>query len=211
MPELQDAIVHVGVPGLSGGGVTSGELATALAATAPTGATYITQTAHAGLSAEQALSSIASLPGIAKINADGSISKATGADLPSHNHTGVIYDRQFIIDGGGSTITTGIKGDFRIPVASTITEWNLFADQSGSIQIDLWRDTYTNYPPVNADSITGSAPISMTSVDHYAVATAGLTGWDTTLDAGDIIRVNVDSVTSIQRVTLVLWLTRTIS
>jgi hypothetical protein len=209
MPELQDAIVHIGVPGLNGGGVSSGTLASGLATRAPMGATYITQTANAELTAEQALSSLST--GLVKVTTGtGVLSTAVGADLPSHSHTGIVVDKQMIIDGGGSVITTGIKGDFRMTHAATITEWNLFADVSGSIQIDLWKDAYGNYPPVDADSITGSQPISMSGVSYYAVSGTGISSWTKSLASGDIIRINVDSASTITRVTLVLWMTRTI-
>lgn len=209
MPELRDAIVIIGVPGLNGGGVTAGQLATAVADTAPKTATYITQTANATLTAEQALSSLST--GIVKVTTGtGVLSTATGADLPSHNHTGVVYTKQMVIDGGGATITTGIKGDFVIEVSSTITAWHLYANQTGSIQIDLWNESYLNFPPTDADSITGSEPVAMTTNDHFAGTGTGIDSWDLSVSAGDIIRVNVDSVTSIQRVTLVLWLTRSI-
>lgn len=35
---------------------------------------------------------------------------------------------QFVIDGGGSTITTGVKGDIYFPFAATINEVELLAD-----------------------------------------------------------------------------------
>lgn len=113
----------------------------------------------------------------------------------------------FIIDGGGSAITTGVKGDIKLPeYAGTITKWTLLADQSGSITVDLWKDTYANYPPVVGDSITASAKPAI-SADTKAQSST-LTGWTTSFAAGDIIRVNVDSATTSTRVTLVLDITR---
>jgi hypothetical protein len=46
-----------------------------------------------------------------------------------------------VIDGGGAVIATGVHGDLRIPFACTITKATLLADQSGSIVIDVWKDT----------------------------------------------------------------------
>jgi hypothetical protein len=48
----------------------------------------------------------------------------------------------FFIDGGGSTITTGIKGDIEVPFNCTLVSWSALADASGSIQVDIWKDTY---------------------------------------------------------------------
>jgi hypothetical protein len=112
----------------------------------------------------------------------------------------------FVIDGGGATITTGVKGDITIPFACTITEWTLMADQSGSIQIDIWKDTYANYPPTVADTITASAKPLISAATKGQSST--LTGWTTSVAAGDTLRFNVDSVTTCQRVTLSLKVTR---
>lgn len=106
------------------------------------------------------------------------------------------------IDGGGAAITTGQKGYIEIPFACTITAARSFADQSGSIVVDVWADAYNNYPPVDADSITASAPITISAATKSQDTT--LTGWDTTLAAGDILGFNVDSVSTITRLTIVL-------
>lgn len=112
----------------------------------------------------------------------------------------------FIIDGGGSTITTGIKGDLEIPFACTITAATLLADQSGSIVVNIWKDTYANYPPTVANKITASAPPTISSAVKSQDTT--LTGWITSISAGNTLRFNVDSVTTIQRVTLSLKVTK---
>lgn len=108
----------------------------------------------------------------------------------------------YIIDGGGSEITTGVKGDLIIPFGGRITEWTLLADQSGSIVMDVWKDSYGNYPPTSTDSITGSAQVSITS--NVKNQSSTLTGWTTTIAANDILRFNVSSISTITRVTLTL-------
>lgn len=113
----------------------------------------------------------------------------------------------FIIDGGGSTITTGVKGYLEIPFACTINRATALADQSGSIVVDIWKDTYANYPPVDADSITASAPVTITTATKSQDAT--LTGWTTAIAAGDILGFNVDSITTCQRVTISLRIIKT--
>lgn len=106
------------------------------------------------------------------------------------------------IDGGGSAITTGIKGDVSVPVAGTITAVRMLADQSGSIVVDIWKDTYANYPPTVADTITASAKPTISTTTKSEDTT--LTGWTTSVAAGDTMRFNVDSATTITRVTLQL-------
>lgn len=120
---------------------------------------------------------------------------------------GAIVTIPFIIDGGGATITTGVKGDLHIPFDCTILEWTLLADQSGSIVVDIWKDTYANYPPVVGDSITASAKPTISSAAKGQSST--LTGWTTAIAAGDTLRFNVDSVTTHQRVLVSLKCRRT--
>lgn len=114
---------------------------------------------------------------------------------------------EFIIDGGGVAITTGQKGHIRLPFAGTIISATLMADQSGSIVIDIWKDTIANFPPDNDDSITASAPPTLSSAQ--ASLDAVLTGWTKTFAVGDIMAFNVDSCATITRVTLTLIVRRT--
>lgn len=114
--------------------------------------------------------------------------------------------RQFVIDGGGAAITTGVKGDIEMPYACTITAVRLFADQVGSIVVDLWKDSYANYPPVVGDSITASAKPTLSSAIKSQDTT--LTGWTTSISAGDTIRINVDSATTVTRVTVSISVTK---
>jgi hypothetical protein len=108
----------------------------------------------------------------------------------------------FVIDGGGSTILAGIKGDICIPFDFVVTSVQLLADQTGSIIVDIWKDTYANYPPTVADKITGSTPPTISAGIKSTDST--LTEWTTTIEADSILRFNVNSVTSIQRVTVIL-------
>jgi len=113
----------------------------------------------------------------------------------------------FVIDGGGAAITTGEKGHIRLPFAGTIISATLLADRSGSIVIDIWKDTYANFPPTNADSITASAPPTISAATKSTDST--LTGWTTTFASGDVLAFNVDSVVTIERVTLALLVRKT--
>lgn len=114
---------------------------------------------------------------------------------------------EFIIDGAGATITTGLKGFLEVPFACNITMASLLADQSGSIVVNVWKDTYANFPPTVADKITASAPPTITTATKSQDST--LTGWTVACALGDILAFNVDSVTTIQRVTLSLRVNRT--
>jgi hypothetical protein len=113
----------------------------------------------------------------------------------------------FVIDGGGITVATGQKGHVVMAFAGEILEVTLLADQSGSIVIDIWKDTYASFPPTVADTITAAAKPTLANQQKYQDAT--LTGWTKTFAAGDILAFNVDSATTVQRVTLSLKIQRT--
>lgn len=128
--------------------------------------------------------------------------------IPGIGGAGSLAAVNFVIDGGGSAITTGIKGDVEIPFAWTdIASARALADQTGAIVVDIWQDTYANFPPTDADSITASAPVTIGSGNLKSEDTT-LTGWDVAGSAGDILRYNVDSVTDIERVTISLVLVK---
>lgn len=113
----------------------------------------------------------------------------------------------YTIDGGGAAIATGVAGTgVQVPFACTITSATLLADQTGSIVIDIWKDSYANFPPTVADTICASAKPTISSGVKSTDST--LTGWTKTIAAGDILYFNVDSVTSIQTVTLTLTVTK---
>jgi hypothetical protein len=108
-------------------------------------------------------------------------------------------------DGAGSALTTGIKMDVEVPFACTVTAWRLLADQTGSIVIDVWKDTYANYPPTVLDTITGSEKPTLSAASKNQ--DTSLTTWTVALSKGDLLRFNIDSITTVTRATLVLVLT----
>lgn len=122
------------------------------------------------------------------------------ADIP-------VAEIVFILDGGGIALTTGIKGDIRVPFNCTINSVTLLADQSGSIVVDIWKDSYANYPPTVADTITASAKPTLSGASKSEDTT--LTGWTTTIIAGDTLRINIDSAATLTRVALLLKVTKT--
>jgi len=120
-----------------------------------------------------------------------------------------------VIDGAGSVITTGVKADLRVPYDCTITGWDLVADVSGSITIDIWKDTYANYPPTGSGATGAGGDETITGANEPALSSAikntdaTLTGWTTSLTDGDYLRFNVDSATTVTRVTLTLTVDKT--
>ncbi len=117
---------------------------------------------------------------------------ATVAQLPSAANTIAI---PFIIDGGGSAITTGVKGVLLIPFACTITAVDVILDQSGSIVVDIWKLAFsTSTLPAVGNTITASAKPTVSAT--IASTNTTLTGWTTSVSARDVLRYNVDSITT---------------
>ncbi len=106
------------------------------------------------------------------------------------------------MDGNTYELSTGIAARFSVPKDLTITQVTLLADQTGSIVIDIWKDTYANYPPTDADTITGGSEPTIAAALKYQDGT--LSGWTTALSSGDTIIVNIDSVTTITYCTMIL-------
>jgi hypothetical protein len=112
------------------------------------------------------------------------------------------------IDGGGSAITSGIKGDTRINYNGTITNVTLLCDKIGTIELDIWKDSYANFPPTVADSIVASNYPNTSSAAKYEDST--LTSWTTSITSGDVLRFVVNNnATSITRAHLVLTILKT--
>lgn len=109
--------------------------------------------------------------------------------------------------GNGYPIDTGLKAALHVPFDCTIVEGTLLADAVGSTVIDIWKDTYGNYPPTDADSITAAAPLTLSSA--LKTTDTSLVGWTTALAQGDVLAFNVDSLSSIRRLTISLRVERT--
>lgn len=114
---------------------------------------------------------------------------------------------ELIIEGSGAAITTGIKGYLEVPFNCYIDVVELLADQLGSIKIDIWKDTYANFPPLDGDTITGANEPEIDGATKYQDST--LTGWTRALTKGDVLAFNVDSCTDIERVTVTLKVVKT--
>lgn len=131
---------------------------------------------------------------------------SSGTFLQSNGTTASWTDQFVSITYIFSSTVAGDQGDLTIPFGCTITEWTMLADVSGSAVIDIWKDTYANYPPTVADTITGSAKPTISASTKGQSST--LTGWTTTIAAGDTLRFNVDSASTLNRVTLSLKVRR---
>lgn len=114
----------------------------------------------------------------------------------------------YILYEGGGVISTGVKDYIEMPFSGTITEWRVVADAAGTIQFDIWKDTYANFPPTVADTIfSGTKPNLSTQQKNEATALA------LAFSAGQWLAINVDSSpapATVKRVTLSIRGTRTV-
>ena len=109
------------------------------------------------------------------------------------------------IDGGGEAISTGSKGFAYATWSCTISKWVVLADQSGSVVVDVKRVAEPTWPAtsITTASIVGAGNKPTLSSKQGNAATPA--AWTSVaIAAGDIIEFNVDSVTSVTRLTLVL-------
>ena len=95
--------------------------------------------------------------------------------------------------GGGSDIADDTVVDSYVPTAATITGITISATDAAACSsvVDLWVDTYANFPPTVADTITASAKPTLSTALVNKDTT--LTSWTTAVSADSFIRGNVDS------------------
>ena len=105
---------------------------------------------------------------------------------------------QAVFDGAGDVILVGSRVRAIVSANATITGWTILADTTGAVVVDVWKDTYANYPPTLVDTITGSAKPAVSSGLDKATSTT-LTGWTTALVLGDTLTFVIDSVTSFKQ------------
>ena len=115
----------------------------------------------------------------------------------------------FVIDGGGSAITTGSKGHIHIYSKIEVLGWTVTADQSGSIVVDVKKATYAGFPTLA--SIAGTEKPTLSTAQKNQDLT--LTTWTATIDGEadtpSILDFVVDSATTVERVTVSLKVRRT--
>jgi len=187
------------------GKVSKADITTAIATHAALTKTHGVSDAIIGTSAITTHAAVAAAHHAKTVDASQlSAGTLLSARLPANQKLAAL---EFIIDGAGSEIATGQHGHLVVPFACTIVRAEIEADREGSIVVDIWKDTYANFPPDDADSITASAPLTITTA--WKAEDATLSGWTTALAAGDILAFNVDSVTTIQRVVISLKVAKT--
>ena len=116
--------------------------------------------------------------------------------------TGSVFPIVFGFDGGGSAITGAPEVDLGpMHCGGTISEWTILEDVSGAASIEVWKDTYANYPPTSGDlllTLTLSGP----------AIKAQATGLSHAFSAGDTFRFHLASSSTVTRLAVMLHYTR---
>ncbi|KKM78567.1 hypothetical protein LCGC14_1358600, partial [marine sediment metagenome] len=102
------------------------------------------------------------------------------------------------VGDGSSNIGTGVVDYYELPFNGIMTFFRFVSEDAGvTIQMDVWKDTYANWPPVVGNTIfSGNKPVLSTSQKDEDTTLAVV------ITKGDYLGVNVDSNTDAQRVTL---------
>lgn len=119
---------------------------------------------------------------------------------------GTTYAMEFVIDGGGSVITTGMKGYLQAVDAGTVTQWTIVGDTAGSISVDITSDPYSSFGSNTSLVGVGTKP-NIAAATKGQAAPSGWTG--TAITAGNFIGFSVSSVATVTKVTVILTITRT--
>jgi hypothetical protein len=144
------------------------------------------------------------ISGVSIPNAPNGVSfnSATGVFGALSAGAGQLHSISFVIDGGGSVIVTG---DAKVyPTADfscTINRWDISADQSGSITIDVWKAA--GAIPTSGNKISASAPLTLSTAQ--LAQNGSRTGWTAGVSAGDVFGFSVATVTTVTRVTGQIW------
>ncbi len=109
-----------------------------------------------------------------------------------------------VTDAAAAVITTGSKGFIRIPFDCTLTGWTILADQVGSIQYNIKKCIYSSFP--TTINIVGATAPTLTAQQNNT--SNNLAGWDTTINAGDVLEFLVVSAATISRAILELQITK---
>ena len=104
----------------------------------------------------------------------------------------------------GPDLGTGVKAMVTVTFPCKVVSWTILANAVGSVVLDVWKDSYANFPPTVADTIAGTEKPTLASARKNQDLT--LTSWSQNLAAGDVLFVNVDSASGVKQVFLCLAL-----
>lgn len=97
-----------------------------------------------------------------------------------------------VLDGGGSSVTTGAKGYVEIPFNMTLLGWSLYADVSSTYKtaVSVLSSSYASYPTATPIYLT----VPSLDVGTVKNTSSTLTGWSTNLQAGTVLHFGISAV-----------------
>jgi hypothetical protein len=141
--------------------------------------------------------------------------KATATQVASAFINKIPATAQYFIIGGGGPVQAGPAsgGPLVINFAATITAAEIIGDVSGSASVDIWRCSYAQYDggithPVAADSICGGNYLTISS---GVKGQSNLTSWNTSINSGDFLAFYVNSSSSLNTLTIIMSLARSVT
>jgi hypothetical protein len=95
-----------------------------------------------------------------------------------------------------------VQGELaEIPADCTIKSYRIIASPTGSIVFDIQKTTYAGYP-TGLSSIVAANPPTLSG--NVKAEDATLSGWNTALLSGDVVRWSISSVSGLTRAAIVL-------
>lgn len=102
------------------------------------------------------------------------------------------------IDGGGSTISTGVKAYSSAPFAGNIVGWSVSANGSGNLSMDLWKGA-AGTPAISGVVNNGIFP---TLSRQISASSSTVTGWSSGVAVNDNFAWVVTSASGVSYATL---------
>jgi len=109
---------------------------------------------------------------------------------------------------GVNAVAAGTQDWAEVPVDGSIAWITILGDQSGSCVIDLWQDTYANFPPTVGDTMVGGGGTKPTLSAATKGQVTSFTGWaSTTVTRGSILKLNLDSCSGFTKLRIFVAIT----
>ena len=94
-------------------------------------------------------------------------------------------------------------------MAGCLQAITVFHDAPSSTCLQVWKDSYANFPPASPDSICGASYIVTGSAIKSQKSGAGLAGFTTCIAAGDILVPRVCGASGVTRAAVCFQVNRT--
>lgn len=161
----------------------------------------VTTNDYVGLVAPATVTSLYTITLPPSTNGDNTTLQFTGSGVASFVDN--VKTLNFVIDGGGTSITTGVKGVVILDGNYTLTAWTVYGDSTGAANIDVGRAAVPTYPRTSAATFS---TIVSPNLGAGEVADRA-TGLSITISAGDTLQFNLTTNTGAHtRITVALRL-----